>query len=363
MSGQASRHSVFVTNIRALRRLHPGITASNPRYRLKVTGKGPGCFSAAFAGTASAQGNVTAGGTLHIVGGISDHDDGVDGIESFYNRIVVGYSNALENGLEIGGRLAVFVENDSSRFYNPGESFVTIGGGFGTIALGNHVTAVHATVPFPILTPDSPHWGHQGMFSGLSPSNGPGLWPFFGITPNGISYSTPTMGGLVAMVTFAPHADASQNNQIKDVVKADYKADNIDADDYMAAAIKYSGNMGGMDIALGVGMQTAEDDMVDSIVASGTLGVGGATLAASWHDNGDDGTEGITLSAKYTIGAIAPAIAYGQLENEDGGDESYLVVGSSYNVGGGLSAFAEYIALEVEDDDETILLSGVRLDF
>ncbi len=358
MSGQASRHSVFVTNIRALRRLHPGITASNPRYRLKVTGKGPGCFSAAFAGTASAQGNVTAGGTLHIVGGISDHDDGVDGIESFYNRIVVGYSNTLENGLEIGGRLAVFVEDDAVRSYNPGESFVTIGGGFGTIALGNHVTAVHATLPFPILTPDSPHWGHQGMFAGLSPANGPGLWPFFGVTPNGISYSTPTMGGLVAMVTFAPHSQANQSNQITDAVK-----DEDNAEDYMAAAIKYSANMGGVDIAFGVGMQTAEDDMVDSVAATGTLGVGGATLAASWHDNGDESTEGFTLSAKYTLGAIAPAIAYGQMENKDGGDESYLVIGSSYNVGGGLSAFAEYIALEVEDDDETILLSGVRLDF
>ena len=318
----------------------------------------------AFAGTAHAQGNVTAGGTLHIVGGISDHDDGVDGIESFYNRIVVGYSNAMDNGLEIGGRLAIFVGDDPIRSYNPGESFVTIGGGFGTIALGNHVSAVHATLPFPLLTPDSPHWAHHTMFASVSLDNFSGLWPVFGVTPSGITYSTPTMGGLVARVTYAPHSGANQSNQIANILDPDHDDyDEDNAENYMAAAVSYSGNMGGMDIALGVGMQTAEDDMVDSIAATGSLGMGAATVAASWHDNGDDGTEGFTLSAKYTIGAIAPAISYGQMETSGGDDESFLVVGSGYNIGGGLSAFAEYINLDVEGDDETILLSGVRLDF
>ena len=307
---------------------------------------------------AQAQGEVTVGGTLHFVAGTSDHDDGVDGIESFFNRIVVRYSNTLDNGLEINGRAAIFVSDNANRFYNPGESFITIGGGFGTIALGNHVTAVHATLPFPLLTPDSPHWTHHTMFAGLDPENPFGLWPFFGWTPSGITYSTPTMGGLVARVTYAPHTKAYQNNQITDAI-----GDEDNAENYMAAAVSYSGSMGGMDVGLGVGMQTAEDDAVDSIAATATLGFGAATVAVAWHDNGDDGTDGFTLSAKYTIGAIAPAISYGQMETADGNDESFLVVGSGYNIGGGLSAFAEYIALEIEDKDETILLSGVRLDF
>ena len=279
-------------------------------------------------------------------------------MEQFYSRIVVGYSNTLDSGLEIGGRAAIFVVDDPIRSYNPGETFITIGGGFGTIALGNHVTAVHATMPFPLMTPDSPHWGHQGMFTGLDMASGHGLWPFFGVTPTGISYSTPTVGGLVAMVTFAPHSESNPTNQISDAMASSDNAEN-----YMAAAVRYSGNMGGMDIALGVGMQTAEDDMVDAVAATATLGFGGLTVGAGWHDNGDMGTEGITLSAKYALGAITPAIAYNQYENEDGDDESHLILGSSYSIGGGLSAFAEYIALEVEDDEDTILMSGVRLDF
>ena len=192
---------------------------------------------------------------------------------------MVGYSNSLDNGLEIGGRLAIFVSDDANRSYNPGESFVTIGGGFGTIAMGNHVTAVHATLPFPLLTPDSPHWGHHGMFAALELDNGPGLWPFFGTTPNGITYSTPTMSGLVARVTYAPHTEANQSNQITDAVDDENNAEN-----YMAAAVSYSSSMGGMDIGLGVGMQTAEDDMVDSIAATATLGFGPATVAVGWHD-------------------------------------------------------------------------------
>ena len=309
-----------------------------------------------MANAAQAQGEVTAGGTLHIVGGISD--EGVDGFENFYNRIVVRYSNTLDSGLEIGGRAAIFVSDDPVRNYNPGESFITIGGGFGTIALGNHVTAVHATVPFPLMTPDSPHWAHHTMFTSLKPANTPGLWPFFGATPNNISYSTPTIGGLVARVTFAPHTTANQSNQITDAVK-----DEDHAEDYIAAAVRYSASMGGADLAVGVGMQTAKDDAVDALAVTGTLGIGGITLGAAWHDNGDDGTEGFVVSAKYTLGAISPSIAYGDYENAKGGDENYLVIGGNYSIGGGLSAFGEYIALEVEDADDTVLMGGVRLDF
>ena len=40
MSGQTSRHSVYVTNIRALRHQDPAVIVSNPPYRIKVTGRG-----------------------------------------------------------------------------------------------------------------------------------------------------------------------------------------------------------------------------------------------------------------------------------------------------------------------------------
>lgn len=314
---------------------------------------------------ASAQGEVTAGGTIHIVGGISD--EGVDGIETFYNRIVVEYSNTLENGLEIDGRVAIFTSDAPVRFYNPGESFVTVGGGFGTVAMGNHVTAVHATLPFPLMTPDSPHWGHHGMFAGVAPANGPALWSFFGWTPNNISYQTPEIGGLKAMVTYAPHSGAYQNNQVAGAMGA--AADPTSADDYIAAAVRYESNMGGMEIAVGAGIQTAKDDMVDSVAMSGTVGMGGITVGAAWHDNGESttgggGTEGFMVSAKYTLGQISPSIAYGQAERAmDGREENYLVIGGNYDVGGGFSVSGEYIALEVGDEDDTVLMGGVVLSF
>ena len=52
---------------------------------------------------------------------------------------------------------------------------------------------------------------------------------------------------------------------------------------------------------------------------------------------------------------------------EDQDEETALVIGASYAVGGGLSAFAEYLSMETTRngvaDDETILMSGVTLGF
>ncbi len=96
---------------------------------------------------------------------------------------------------------------------------------------------------------------------------------------------------------------------------------------------------------------------------------GGVSATSVWHGNGYMGTDGWTVSAKYVLGAIAPSFSYRQLENKDGGDESFFAADGNYAVGRGLVAFIEHMALDVENatadksGEETILLSGVMLDF
>ena len=176
----------------------------------------------------------------------------------------------------------------------------------------------------------------------------------------------------------------------------------------MAIAAKFSTDMGGMNLNLGAAFQTAADDMIDSVTIAGTIGVGAMTVGASWYDNGDpvmtakataakaavygtdsdgervmisdvadakpasylyrSGYEGWTVGANYALGAIKPAITYSSQENSMMMiEETALVVGVSYAVGGGMSVFAEYFGIETEtkgvSDDETILMSGVIVGF
>ena len=121
----------------------------------------------------------------------------------------------------------------------------------------------------------------------------------------------------------------------------------------------------------------AADDWVGSVTIAASAGMGSATVGFSWHDNGDNvdgtyqrGTTGWTAGAKYLLGAITPRITYSSMEcdncdNQD--EETALVVGASYAVGGGLSVFAEYLAMEATRngvaDDDTLLMSGASLDF
>ena len=61
----------------------------------------------AFAGTAHAQGEVTVGGVIEVIGGSSDHAEGQDGFDrGLFSRINVNYSNTLDNGLVISGNIA-----------------------------------------------------------------------------------------------------------------------------------------------------------------------------------------------------------------------------------------------------------------
>ena len=150
-----------------------------------------------------------------------------------------------------------------------------------------------------------------------------------------------------------------------------------DGEDYLNAAVTFGSDMGDMSVNVGAAFQTAVDDYIDSVTVAASAGMGGATVGFSWYDNGDNtdgtyrsGTTGGPVGAKYSLGAITPGITYSSLECDscdDQDEETALMVGASYAVGGGLSAFAEYLAMETTRngvaDDDTLLMSGVTLGF
>ena len=358
----------------------------------------------AFAGTASAQSEITVGGQVEVIGGTSDHDKGNEGFDrGLFSRINLGYSKTLENGLEINAAINDIVHQEVD--YAPSVVFMSVGGGFGTVTMGNHAPAACATMPRPIaLVPGGVNATWHGPFMGTKTTNITHSEYGYCATPTAISYSTPSMGGLSAMVTYAPNTDSDQIVSVGAARKS-----STNAEDYMAIAAKFSTDMGGMNLNLGAAFQTAADDMIDSVTVAGTIGVGAMTVGASWYDNGDpvetaamtpakaavygtdkdgserikisdateakpasylyrSGYEGWTVGANYALGAIKPAITYSSQENSMMMiEETALVVGVSYAVGGGVSVFAEYFGIETEtkgvSDDETILMSGVIVGF
>ena len=360
----------------------------------------------AFAGTAHAQGEVTVGGAIEVIGGSSDHADGQDGFDrGLFSRINVNYSNTLDNGLVISGNIAYLLNqrgdnrtqsvntDDISEMmmsdgtmmgdmdidisggqnrqnYAPDILAISVGGGFGTITMGHHAMAACAMLPRPIaFVPGGVNATWHSLFMGVGTINVTHSEVNYCGTPTGISYSTPSMGGLAAMVSFAPNMDADQTGSLSNASR--------DGEDYLNAAVTFGSDMGGMSINVGAAFQTAADDYVDSVTVAASAGMGGVTVGFSWYDNGDNvdgtyrsGTTGWTIGAKGSLGAITPGITYSSLECDncdDQDEETALVIGASYAVGGGFSAFAEYLALETTRngvaDDETILMSGVTLGF
>ncbi len=339
-------------------------------------------FRSAFAGTASAQGEVTVGGVVEAIGGTTDHDKGQDGLDrGYFSAINVNYTNTLDNGLTIGGHINYLLNQRYN--FAPDVLFVSVADGFGTVSLGSHAMASCATLPRPLnFAGVDSTW--YTKFSGVGIKNVTFAEANYCGTPTAISYATPKVGGFKVMATYAPHSAATQAKNILDgtVLKDDgSNKESVDKNmrDLMAVAASYSSSMGGMDINLGASYQTSDANAmgkeIDSIAAAGTIGMGGASVGASWYDNGDGNSTGFNLAAKYALGAITPGITWSQQEwdagAEKGREQTALALRVAYAVGGGLTVFADYIGFDVDymmdgesmSDDETLLMGGAQISF
>ncbi len=349
---------------------------------------------AGMANGAQAQGEVTVGGLVEVIGGSSDHNEGVDGLDrGYFSRIVVDYDKSLDNGLQVSGDISYLLNTRYN--FAPDVLSLSVGGGFGTVTAGAAAAAACATMPRVIaMVPGGVNATWYTLFSALTAYIPSGNTTFseanYCGTSESISYQTPTMGGLQAMATYAPNMGSTQAQGLIAAQGA--------AEDYFAVAGKFSTDMGAMSLDLGASFQNAKDDRVDSVSVAGIVSVGGASVGASWYDNGDaspmdidgdgvtnnrSGSEGFNVGANYTLGAIKPGVTYSSMDFDIAaqgisgtGEATALAVGASYAIGGGLSVFAEYMRVEVEYDlmfddeedliesvDETLLMAGAIISF
>ena len=88
------------------------------------------------------------------------------------------------------------------------------------------------------------------------------------------------MGGLSAMVSYAPNMDADQAGNLANARR--------DCEDRLNAAVTFGSDIGRLSFNVGTGFRTAADDYVDSVTIAAVTGMGGATVGFAWCDNGDD---------------------------------------------------------------------------
>ncbi len=323
--------------------------------------------------------SVTVGGTIEFLAGMSDHEDGVDGFDrGLYSRFSISYDKTLSNGLEVDGRIAYHLNQrpgGDATDYAPDVLFVSVGGGFGTISAGAHAGASCSMLPRPLAFTRTMNWADYLVFSPLVISNTVHFQEAnYCNTDESISYATPSLGGFSAMVTFAPNVDATQTRGLKAAVAGNGLENRIDA------AVAWTSAMGAADISLGAGFQTSSDsvtganDGLDVMTVAGTVGFGAVTIGASLVDDGAAGVDAVTLGAKYALGNLTPAITYSRQETDCGAgacfeEETGLVIGATYAMGGGFNIFLEYMALEQDgagstpDREDNLILSGIILNF
>ena len=308
---------------------------------------------------------VRVGGVVEFLAATTDNgEEGFD--RGRFSRIIVDYSNMLDSGLTVSGQMSYTLNQRDGTVtnYAPDTMFMSVGSGFGTVTLGSHAMALCSLhVRAYALVPSGWWGGHAGVGFGAKG----GGWFAEGhgcATPSAVSYASPTMGGLSAMVSYAPNHGADQGTN-RNKAKAD------SAENALEAAVRFATNMGAADIAVSAGMLTAEDDAFDSTVAGLQLSFGGATVAADWFDNFAQGDgDGFSVGAKYTLGSISPGISYSSADYGTGGESTYLTVGATYQVGGGLSVWGEYQDIEStgrakasDNGEDTVLIAGVVISF
>ena len=306
--------------------------------------------------------SVRVGGVIEFIA--ASTDNGEEGFDpGRFSRIIVDYSNTLDSGLSVAGQISYMLNSrdGTQRPWAPDTMFMSVGGGFGTVSMGSHAMALCSLhIRAYGLVPSGWWGGHAGVGFG---AKGAGWFAEDAgcVTPTAVSYASPSMGGLSAMVSYAPDYETHQFSNRQDPSTAATPA----GENAMEAAVRYSANMGGANIAVSAGLQTAEDDALDSTVFGAQMGFGGATVAGDWFENRNG--DGFSVGAKYTLGSISPGISYGTTDLNAGGESTYLTVGATYAVGGGLSVWGEYQDIETtgtaSDGEDTVMIAGVVISF
>jgi len=113
-------------------------------------------------------------------------------------------------------------------------------------------------------------------------------------------------------------------------------------DTVLGLGLKYTANLGGTDVALGLGYQADDTDSAVGVSAAATLagGFGGKIGYIDYKDMAEDSQLGLEVS--YTSGPIGVAVNYGKVDLVGGGDYDSWGAVANYDLGGGAKVMFGY---------------------
>ena len=220
------------------------------------------------------------------------------------NEIVISFSNKTDSGLTVGGKMEMGNYNGTTSVID--ESVLTIGGGFGTLRLGQEdsINETFGIGEHDLIDEDLS--GAPGSSSIVTNAGESGS-----TDSNKLAYVTPKMGGFQAGYSITDSGTATQST------------------DQTAMGVSYSMPMAGGSLDLKYNKQSTD----------------GAASAE---------TEAVNYGAKLTMGAASVIVAHGDSTIGAGASQSddreANGISISYNLGGGVKVGAS--TMEATDDKD-----------
>jgi len=299
-------------------------------------------------------------------------------------------SAMLDNGIKISTRIELegftndttgdagsVVDSTGTQFDQIDEAFMVISGSFGAIKIGSSDSA-----------PKSMTTGLQGLWAANVGENvtfnlGKLLSVGQGVTTRGfanqmdlssdaeqISYTTPSMSGFQAAVSYAPNNRESFDGQ-------ETTASVIDSNIFAASA-KYTGKAGDIGYRFGGGYTTSEEGAVtkeddEQWMVGAAITQGPYQLSASFNKREESNTgtvstvdesDTISVGFKMSMGASTYSLAYSNTEASsevaavDGDNTSVFVLAMRRSLGKGVKWHNTLYYLDSENGGPTLAVEG-----
>jgi outer membrane protein OmpU len=271
------------------------------------------------ASTGYAAAEVAVSGTARM--GIISNGDDIEYTSRF--RVIFDATGETDGGLTFGAS----VRNDQSGVGNTvnGDSTVYVSGAYGKLTMGDTGNAADSLVG---------QVSGVGL-TGLSDYN---ETSWLGRDITGAQYEH-TLGALTFAIGLGQTTDTDGNPA---------------TDDFMSAAVKYSGSS----FTVALGYET--NDATDQISALGSATFGAITVKAKVADADFDPDLAYALSLDYAMAATTVTAFY----SDNGAHDTFSAfgVGASYDLGGGASLVGG-VAKKDDAANETIFDVGVSMSF
>ena len=274
------------------------------------------------------------------------------------SEINFDWKQKLKNGLTVGGRMELEAGTGTATGDNTwDETSMYVKGSFGKIQLGNndpaaaYVGSVKGVGPVGIVKSDAGDWVGMTGAETIDNDNDVGM----GDNQN-ITYFTPKMGNMSAIVSYMPDASSG--------TATDYDDSETSGDrDGISAMVKYAGKAGGAKYSFAVGYSQVDTGSVteDGWNMGITMSSGAYTFAAfSAEEDTGSGAKNTDAGAsvKYQMNkSTAVSLQYGVAVNEatNGNDDetSIVTAGYSQKLGGGVSLEGSIFNADIDNDSDS----------